>query len=418
MADAEDVVTIRELLAAQRANVERLAGRLGKRQRAVLRRVVNETRSELASLPARSWGAMQAEATLIVLTESMRGLAIGREAALVDGLGLVTATAQHDAAVYLATLDQHYGVARPLAFNSLEWWGQQNAAIGEVRLRQFRHSFQRYGADAVAGIEDALAAKMVVGKPWNEARAEVWNIVRDQVGDREWMVDRILRTEISAAYNGTTLAALQSEDDAEDPMLKKLVATWDAVTGKDSMAVHGQTRKVNEPFVDPKGRVYMAPPNRPHDRELVVGWRISYAQDMPDFDAQTKTGVIGGPQMQRVDPPRRALGPAPIEPLPPLRPTTPLHPRVVQLRTERISIAEDLRALARSRFDTAAIAAAAPVERARMEAHNAAAAARLVVLRERLRELQIDLMRTEKAVRKAQALASDPTRRRGGRGAR
>lgn len=414
-----DAVDLRELLAAQRENVERLAAKLTKRQRAVLRRVAKETRSELATLPAQSWGAVQAEATLMVLQEAVRGLVIDRELVLAEDLGLVTATAQRDVAVYLATLDNHYaGVAQPLGFNSLEWWSQQNAAIGEVRLRQFQQSFRRYGADAVAGIEDALSAKMLVGKPWHEARGEVWDIVRDQVGDREWMVDRILRTEISAAYNGTTLAALMSEDEPEDPMLKKLVATWDRVTGKDSMAVHGQTRKVNEPFVDPKGRVYMAPPNRPHDRELVVGWRTSYAQDMPEFDAQTKTGVIGGPKMERVDPPRRERAPAPIQPLPPLRPSTPIPPRIVQLRAERMLLAQDLRALARSRFDDVAISRASPADRKMMEAHNAAANAKLQALRPRLRELQVELMRAEQALRQAQARASDPTRRRGGRAGR
>ena len=33
------------------------------------------------------------------------------------------------------------------------------------------------------------------------------------VGDRQWMVDRILRTGVAAAYNGTTLAALTDNAD-------------------------------------------------------------------------------------------------------------------------------------------------------------------------------------------------------------
>ena len=80
------------------------------------------------------------------------------------------------------------------------------------------------------------------------------------------------------------LNALLSEDKDDDPMLKRLVATFDARTGFDSIGLHGQTVPVNKPFVDPYfGKEYMAPPNRPRDREVVVGWRASYGDDL-DFD--------------------------------------------------------------------------------------------------------------------------------------
>jgi hypothetical protein len=101
------------------------------------------------------------------------------------------------------------------------------------------------------------------------------------------MVDRIVRTETATIYNATTMAALHAENEPDDPMLKKLVATFDAATGQDSRLLHGQTRRLSEPFVDvTTGREYMAPPNRPNDREIVVGWRKSWGDDR-EFDQET-----------------------------------------------------------------------------------------------------------------------------------
>ena len=74
-------------------------------------------------------------------------------------------------------------------------------------------------------------------------------------------------------------------------MHKKLVSTFDTVTGRDSVKLHGQTRLVNKPFYDSvNGISYMAPPNRPHDREIIVPWRTSYGEDFEDYTVETADG--------------------------------------------------------------------------------------------------------------------------------
>ena len=77
-------------------------------------------------------------------------------------------------------------------------------------------------------------------------------------------------------------------------MLKKLVAVWYKATGLDSKMLHGQTRRVTELFTDVvRGRQFDAPPNRPNDRELVVGWRASWGS-ATGFDEDTRTGAGSG----------------------------------------------------------------------------------------------------------------------------
>ncbi len=62
-----------------------------------------------------------------------------------------------------------------------------------------------------------------------------------------------------------------------------LVATFDRVTGRDSVLLHGQVRPVREPFFDAfNGRSFMAPPNRPHDREMLVGVRERHRMHWAD----------------------------------------------------------------------------------------------------------------------------------------
>jgi hypothetical protein len=70
------------------------------------------------------------------------------------------------------------------------------------------------------------------------------------------------------------------EDTPDSPMLKRLVSTFDSKTGRDSIRVHGQVRPVREMFFDGT-RYYMAPPNRPYDRELLVPHRPEWGERLP-----------------------------------------------------------------------------------------------------------------------------------------
>ena len=282
------MTSVQDIVAAQHRDIEQA-------QQALSARAVQSTRDALARVDRQlrrarpgSWTEAEAVATRAQLRMGLMTLALAHQQDLAAGLPPIMRKAQQRAAQYLGALDQRYlGSVRPLRFDTLAWWERHAAELGQVRLREFSRSFQRYGADAVAGVERAISAATLTGQRWEVARREVWQATVKVVGDRQWMFDRILRTEVAAAYNGTTLAALTEEDDPADPMLKKLVATFDRITAADSVAVHGQVRRVGEPFKDPKGRLYQAPPNRPHDREIVIGWRAAWGESIPDLSRKS-----------------------------------------------------------------------------------------------------------------------------------
>jgi hypothetical protein len=273
----------------QRARYERLWGALTKRQAALASSAMADIETELKKARRGSWSSAMAAATLAQLGEATRGLSESQLRLLSRALPGIAGIAKDDLADYLGKLDEHYlGVARPLRWDALEWLEGYSRPLLRSRLRIYEKSFARYGAEAVAGIEDAMAKSVLLGTPWTEARESVMALVREQVGGRQWMVDRIVRTEISSVHSAVTMAALLEEDEPDDPMLKKLVALWDKVTGLDSKLLHGQTRRVQDLFTDVvRGKDFDAPPNRPNDREIVIGWRSSWGDDA-GFDAETR----------------------------------------------------------------------------------------------------------------------------------
>jgi hypothetical protein len=273
----------------QRARYERLWGALTKRQAALAASAMADIEAELSRAKQGSWTSAMAAATLAQLGEATRGLSESQLRLLSRALPGIAGIAKDDLADYLGRLDEHYlGVARPLRWDALEWLEGYSRPLLRSRLRIYEKSFARYGAEAVAGIENSMAKSVLLGTPWTEARKSVMGLVRNEVGGRQWMVDRIIRTEVATVYSSTTMAALLEEDEPDDPMLKKLVAIWDKVTGLDSKMLHGQTRRVQDMFTDVvRGREFDAPPNRPNDREIVIGWRASWGDDA-GFDAETR----------------------------------------------------------------------------------------------------------------------------------
>lgn len=238
------------------------------------------------------WSAAAAQAALMQLTAAMR-VALAAEAGPEYARRAIAATkrAARRQAALLRTLDRRFlGSARALNFDALKWAESQGERLGAFRLRGFQASMGRYGVGVVAAVEDAVTANALLGKPWYEAERVLKGKISGVLADEQWKIDRIMRTETAAVYNGALLASLEEEDDDDEPMLKRLSATFDKVTGADSVAAHGQVRKVGEPFQDIRGRLYQAPPNRPHDREVVLPHRASWGPTPPPLGGPREEG--------------------------------------------------------------------------------------------------------------------------------
>jgi predicted nucleic acid-binding protein len=95
--------------------------------------------------------------------------------------------------------------------------------------------------------------------------------------DSRYWAERIVRTETLRAYNQSAQETAEELLEEDFPDLQRvIVAFFDARTAADSVYVHGEVRGVNEPFEDGAGRVYLVPPARPNDREIVLPWREAW----------------------------------------------------------------------------------------------------------------------------------------------
>lgn len=266
---------IRDMQGAVDAATEAAVGRL-------LALVARAIRLELRAL-ARAAGVWTANAARQVVARLRRMLA-RLVAALAGSLGedlrQAAARSLADAAAYLRAGDALFAEPRPLRLDTVD-----TAAVALAREPLYTAAFGRFAAGLVRAAEAAALAAVLVGRSHPAALGVVAGALRREAAADAWKLHRIAETEVSAAYNAAQLEALIAEDVPEDRMLKRLVAKFDSVTGRDSVALHGQVRPVREPFYDSVGgRLFMAPPNRPRDREIIVGQRAGWGA-VPDLEA-------------------------------------------------------------------------------------------------------------------------------------
>lgn len=140
-------------------------------------------------------------------------------------------------------------------------------------LEHYSVSRRVYGMEAIGHMRQEMAAGALNG----ESLAQTWERVARRLGQgfgrREagYRAERIVRTEHSFAINRRQLDDFTESFGARGRgWWKSLVATFDQRTGPDSVFVHGQLRRVHQPFEDNEQRVYMTPPNRPNDREVMI----------------------------------------------------------------------------------------------------------------------------------------------------
>ena len=112
--------------------------------------------------------------------------------------------------------------------------------------------------------------------------------IEDYIESQWWMVERTLMTEVSRIFNGTQSAIIKKlglwsrwtelVDDLSGKPLDKRV-------GQDSLAIHGQVAPPGGKFTMPSapkvsrslvGKSWYYPPNRPHDRAILVPWEKSW----------------------------------------------------------------------------------------------------------------------------------------------
>lgn len=276
-------MSLREVIAGMQRAVAELGADALARQLRIVAKAVRVWLRGIAQSGGLVWTANAAREAMARLRAMLARLTAQLTKALSEGLTAAAARSMADAARFFEVGDLVYlGKTRPL---------QQPQAtakqIGTAREGIYVASLGRFGAALLHAAEAAAVATVLLGRPRRVGVDAIALAIRREAASRAYELRRIAETETSAAYNAATMQVLLAQDVPEDRMLKRLVASFDSRTGRDSVMLHGQVRPVREPFFDGvNGHFFMAPPNRPNDRELMVGqrssWPISAAYLQPD----------------------------------------------------------------------------------------------------------------------------------------
>lgn len=160
-------------------------------------------------------------------------------------------------------------------------------------VNQYSVSFQRWSRES----RDRIASSLQEGIA-SEATAE--QMIGGLLGswsDHEWELRRIVRTELHNVYNVSKIRGMQELRSRQLPDLKKaLLHPMDRRTADDSklLARMNPIVDLDKPFryiYSPPGsskeyyREFMAPPDRPNDRAILIPYRESWDDDRdPAFE--------------------------------------------------------------------------------------------------------------------------------------
>jgi hypothetical protein len=193
---------------------------------------------------------------------------------LADGLGVVAGAAGR-LGLNVAVLEDARTAAQALAAKRAYFEGMR------------RRVMITNATDAAALIRERLALV-----PVDEARVgQAIDAAVEAAGDQWWKVERVAATEASAAFNSAQDVGMSILWAGEPGLMKRWTELVDDATGRpldnrvapDSMVMHGQLAKPGGKFRMPSSAIgkfssalmigsWDHPPNRPHDRAVLVPW--------------------------------------------------------------------------------------------------------------------------------------------------
>lgn len=148
-------------------------------------------------------------------------------------------------------------------------------------FNRYEVSMQAYSETLRARIAQGLTEAVVAQDTFSEALSRVGKTFLGE----EWKLQQIIRTELHNIYNLGKLDGMNELwDDGNgriSDLKKTLYHPMDARTGEDSkrLAQNNPIVPVDEPFVEfstGKRLEYMAPPNRPNDRAILIPYREAW----------------------------------------------------------------------------------------------------------------------------------------------
>lgn len=279
-----------DLLRRDREAAQRLAEKVGKQRALVIlrgaqRELDRRLKHALERGPGEgSYTAVNARATLLQVKAVLAWLTPRLKAATLEQGGEQAGKTAESTLKYLRYAERHYrGSTARLNLDDaalFEAATRQGKASVLRRLmgedsRRARGILDRYGEATVGHFERILQKHVVARTPPSEVFGELRASSPFLKQAPAYWTERIIRTEGMHGANAGAMETIEAAHEELGDMVKILSCTYDDRTGSDSIAVHGQIRRVSEVF-DTWWGPCMHPPDRPNDRGVVVPHRESW----------------------------------------------------------------------------------------------------------------------------------------------
>jgi len=197
---------------------------------------------------------------------------------LESSFGFVTEQGLEDAVKEVNHLEKKFnGIDQLVPINEILASTDPNTFL----FNNYTSSMLSYNQDLRSNMQNLLTQGLLQRK----TLSQVVNDIVLESNASEWKVHRIVRTELHQIYNVAKMSGFNEIKEKFVPDLKKsLVHPMDERTAEDSiqLARRNPIVDINKPFrQNYKGKeiVFMAPPNRPNDRAILVPYRESYDND-------------------------------------------------------------------------------------------------------------------------------------------
>lgn len=246
--------------------------------RALLRRyreIRSELRDRLDTLQDGTFSAQQLRGVLVQVDSAIEAMSESLKTGMKEASGKSALFGAQDQITEIQRFEKKFrGAVVPINVNALVVAEDASNFL----LNQHEASIDAYSEGVRSSLVQSLTNEALMESPLSTVVRKLGQFF---VGE-EWKLQRIARTELHNVYNQAKLLGMQEvKDDTLTDLKKTLIHPMDARTGADSKYAARQNliAELDEPFRyrwDGAIREYMAPPDRPNDRSILVPYRQAW----------------------------------------------------------------------------------------------------------------------------------------------
>ena len=244
----------------------------------IYRRVRADLRDRLDAVPSGTFTAQKLQGVLLQVELAIAAMNRNLLSDMDSSVDLVAETGVQNLIKEIQKWDKHFlGAVIPINLDAVEVASDTKNFL----FNRYEVSIQSYGQGLRSRMAQGLSEAVVSQSSLSEVIQKVGLTFQGE----EWKLQQIVRTELHNVFNLGKLngmTELWGEGGGSIPDLKKtLFHPMDKRTGKDSkrLAAKNPIVPVDEPFIEfSTGRrlEYMAPPNRPNDRAILIPYRDAW----------------------------------------------------------------------------------------------------------------------------------------------